>query len=109
MEAICKIRWSRSSSWSGFDIKYRLIMKTDKMLNVFTALEETRAYQELVNIGRQKEALGLLTKLIIRRFGAVPRWASYRLSQANLAQLEHWAEAIFDAGDLTDLIGTKPN
>ena len=79
------------------------------MLHLLTSLEETRAYQELVNIGRQKETLVLLTKLIGRRFGVVPRWASDRLSQADLAQLEHWAETIFDARDLTDLIGPKPN
>jgi hypothetical protein len=67
------------------------------------------AYQELVNLGRQKATLELLTKLIGWRFGTVPRWASDRLSQADLAQLEHWAEAIFDARDLTDLLGPKPN
>ena len=55
------------------------------MLHVFTPLEETRAYQELVNLGRQKATLELLTKQIHRRFGAVPRWASDRLSQADLA------------------------
>jgi hypothetical protein len=96
-------------SWMLERYKGRTYEEILKMLNVFTSLEETRAYQELVNVGRQKEALALLTKQIHRRFGAVPRWASDRLSQADLAQLEHWAEAIFDARDLTDLLGPKPN
>ncbi|MDV7398559.1 DUF4351 domain-containing protein, partial [Arthrospira platensis SPKY1] len=60
-------------------------------------------------LGRQKATLELLTKLLHRRFGAVPRWASDRLSQADLAQLETWAENIFDAKELTDLLGPKPN
>ncbi|MDS4018960.1 MAG: DUF2887 domain-containing protein [Candidatus Competibacter sp.] len=103
------------------------------MLHVLTPLEETRAYRELVGIGiekgkneglkeglkegkeegeklgRQKEALTILTRLIRRRFGALPRWASARLRQADAGQLEAWAERIFDAKDLTDLLGPKPD
>ena len=99
------------------------------MLHVLTPLEETRAYRELVGIGiergkkeglkegkeegeklgRQKEALAILTKQLRRRFGALPRWASARLRQADAEQLEAWAENIFDAKELTDLLGPKPN
>ena len=99
------------------------------MLHVLTPLEETRAYRELVGIGtergkkeglkegkeegeklgRRKEALTILTKLLRRRFGALPRWASARLRQADAEQLEAWAERIFDANDLTDLLGPKPD
>jgi len=50
----------------------------------------------------------LLTKLIRRRFGALPRWASARLCQADLKQLEAWAVNIFDAKELTDLLGPEP-
>ena len=103
------------------------------MLHVLTPLEETRAYRELVGIGiekgkkeslkeglkegkeegeklgRRKEALTILTKLLRRRFGALPRWASARPLQADAEQLEAWAERIFDANNLTDLIGPKPD
>lgn len=106
------------------------------MLQVLTPLEETRAYKELVAIGiekgkkegreegkkegkkegqaegekwgRQKEAQALLTKQLRRRFGQLPRWASARLRQADTQQLETWAENIFDAKELTDLLGPKP-
>jgi len=44
-----------------------------------------------------------------RRFGRLPRWANDRLRQADLKQLETWAENIFDAKELTDLLGPKPN
>ena len=96
-------------SWMMERFKGQTYEEVLHMLQVLTPLEETRAYQELVNVGRQKEALALLTKLIGRRFGAVPRWASDRLSQADLKQLETWAENIFDAKELTDLLGPKPN
>ena len=96
-------------SWMLERYKGRTYEEILKMLHVLTPLEETRAYQELVNVGRQKEALVLLTKLIGRRFGAVPRWANDRLRQADLKQLETWAENIFDAKELTDLLGPKPN
>jgi len=83
------------------------------MLQVLTPLEETRSYKELVGkgekLGRQKATLELLTKLLHRRFGRLPRWANDRLGQADLKQLETWAENIFDAKDLTDLLGPKPN
>lgn len=95
-------------SWMLERYKGRTYEEVLKMLHVLTPLEETRAYQELVSVGRQKATLELLTKLIVRRFGAVPRWASDRLSQADLAQLEHWAEDILDAKDLTDLLGPEP-
>ena len=65
-------------------------------------------YKELVNLGRQKATLELLTKQLRRRFGRLPRWANDRLRQADLKQLETWAENIFDAKELTDLLGPKP-
>jgi len=83
------------------------------MLQVLTPLEETRSYKELVGkgekLGRQKATLELLTKLLHRRFGRLPRWANDRLRQANLKQLETWAENIFEAKELTDLLGPKPS
>ncbi len=110
-----------------------IIANIFNILLVLTPLEETRAYQQLVGIGmekgrkegikegkkegkeegeklgRQKEALTILTKLVRRRFGALPRWASARLRQADAEQLEAWAERIFDANDLPDLLGPKPD
>lgn len=83
-----------------------------KMLQVLTPLEETRAYQQLVGIGmekgrqegRQKEALTILTRQLRRRFGDLPEWALERLNQADPEQMEDWAERIFDAADLAQLL-----
>ena len=83
------------------------------MLHVLTPLEETRAYQELVGIGkkegRQEEALAILSKLLRRRFGELPAWAVARLGQADAEQLEAWAERIFDVADLAELLGPERN
>ena len=91
------------------------------MLQVLTPLEETRAYQQLVGIGMEKgiqkgwaegmeegEKNGrvkLLTKLIRRRFGELPDWATARLQSAEPEQLEYWAEQIFDAETVEQLLG----
>ncbi len=82
------------------------------MLQVLTPLEETRAYQQLVGIGmekgRQKEALTILTRQLRRRFGDLSEWALERLNQADPEQLEDWAERIFDADDLAQLLNGGP-
>ena len=96
-------------SWMMERYKGQTYEEVLRMLQVLTPLEETRSYKELVNLGRQKATLELLTKLLHRRFGRLPRWANDRLRQANLKQLETWAENIFDAKELTDLLGPKPN
>lgn len=93
------------------------------MLQVLTPLEETRAYQQLVGIGiekgkkegqkegqkegRQEEAQIILRKQLGRRFGKLPAWANARLKRADTAQLETWAEAIFDAASLEELLGRE--
>ena len=89
------------------------------MLQVLTPLEETRAYQQLVGIGiekgkkegqkegRQEEARAILRKQLARRFGKLPTWANARLKRADTAQLEAWAEAIFDAASLEELLGQE--
>ena len=77
------------------------------MLQVLTPLEETVAYQQLVGIGKQKEARVILRKLLSRRFGTLPPWAVARLEEAETAKLEAWAEAIFDAASLEELLGRE--
>jgi predicted transposase YdaD len=93
--------------------------KIMRMLQVLTPLEETRAYQQLVGIGiekgkkegqkegRQEEARVILRKLLGRRFGKLPAWVTARLKGAETAQLEAWAEGIFDAATLEELLGRE--
>jgi len=114
-------------SWLMERYKHQSYEEVIKMLHISTPLEETRAYQQLVGIGmekgriegrtegrqegryegRQAEARAILTKLIQRRFGELPDWALTQLKRAEPEQLEAWAEQIFDAADVTTLLGTE--
>jgi hypothetical protein len=58
--------------------------------------------------GRKEGDLAILSKQLRRRFGELPAWAVARLSQADAEQLEAWAERIFDARDVADLLGPAP-
>lgn len=97
------------------------------MFQTRVPLEETCGYQGIFAKGLEKgEACGilkgkkagkiegeiesearLLQRLIIRRFGKITKWAQQRIEAADTAQLEAWAEAIFDARNLKDLLGDK--
>lgn len=99
-----------------------------KMLNIFTPLEETRAYQSIFAKGRAKgeaegaakgraegEARGraegeakVLKRQLTRRFGPLPKWAAARIDAAAIDQLDAWLDGIFDAESLEGLIGPPP-
>ncbi len=122
------------TSWLMERYKHQSYEEVMAMLHIpTTALEETRAYQQLVGIGlkkgrlegrqegrqeglkegmdkgrkkgRQAEARAILTKQLRRRFGDLPDWAMTQLQKANTEQLEAWAEQIFDAPDVETLLG----
>jgi predicted transposase YdaD len=98
------------------------------MLQTLTPLEETCAYKSIFAKGEARgkaegeargEARGIakgkaegkaegqaavLKRLITRRFGKLPKWAEKRIDKADTTQLETWAEAIFDARTIKDLL-----
>ena len=47
----------------------------------------------------------ILVRQLIRRFGPLPKWAKTRVSKANTTQLEKWTDAVFEASNLTEVIG----
>jgi flagellar biosynthesis/type III secretory pathway protein FliH len=55
--------------------------------------------------GRQQGQLELITRLLTRRFGALPDWASARLQAAHADQLEQWADRVLDAATLEAVFG----
>ena len=63
--------------------------------------------QEGLQEGRQEGILqgeaALLRRLLVRRFGALPSWAEQRLEQANLEELERWAERVLEAQKLAEV------
>lgn len=108
-------------SWLLERYKHQSYEEVMKMLHFpTTPLEETRAYKELVAIGMErgrKEGVewgrkegyqagrrAILTKLLRRRFGELPDWVINQLEQANTEQLELWAEQIFDANSIEQLL-----
>jgi hypothetical protein len=48
----------------------------------------------------QAALLRILRHQLTRRFGPLPEWAEGRLTHAELAQLEAWAERVLDATSL---------
>ena len=61
--------------------------------------------QEGLSQGRQQGQLELITRLLTRRFGALPDWASARLQAAHADQLEQWADRVLDAASLEAVFG----
>ncbi|MBF0415742.1 MAG: Rpn family recombination-promoting nuclease/putative transposase [Magnetococcales bacterium] len=53
--------------------------------------------------GELKGKTEMLTRLLQRRFGNVPNWASEKMANAELSDLEAWSLRIFDAQSLDDV------
>ena len=50
--------------------------------------------------GRLEGQVALLRRQLTRRFGPLPEWAEARLTEAELTQLEAWADRVLDADTL---------
>jgi flagellar biosynthesis/type III secretory pathway protein FliH len=55
--------------------------------------------------GRQVGQIALLQRMLTQYFGVLPDWARDKLESANSQQLEAWADRIFTAKSLEDLLG----
>ncbi|TBV10803.1 hypothetical protein DNK08_05685 [Stutzerimonas kirkiae] len=64
----------------------------------------TKGLEQGLEQGRKYQAT-LLQRQLGRRFGPLPEWAAQRVEQAGQAQIGAWAEAIFDAPSLEELLG----
>ena len=58
--------------------------------------------------GRLEGEIGVLTRLLSRRFGPLPTWAETRLNAATEQALADWTDAVLDAARLTDVLGPPP-
>ncbi len=54
--------------------------------------------------GRQEGDLAIITRLIERRFGALPSWAGEKLAALSTSELEDLSERVLDAPTLEDLL-----
>ncbi|MBF0144646.1 MAG: DUF4351 domain-containing protein, partial [Magnetococcales bacterium] len=79
------------------------LQEVDAML-AETVGEWTKEWKrEGIQIGEAK----ILTRLLQRRFGTVPDWASEKIAKADLSSLEEWSLRIFDAQSLDDVFSDK--
>ena len=58
--------------------------------------------------GRLEGEIGVLTRLLSRRFGPLPSWAETRLNAATEQALADWTDAVLDAASLVDVLGPPP-
>ncbi|MEO5351499.1 MAG: DUF4351 domain-containing protein [Magnetococcus sp. YQC-3] len=54
--------------------------------------------------GRREEGASLLVRLLQRRFGDLPAWASQKIADAELSALEEWSLRILDATTLESVL-----
>ncbi|MEO5352678.1 MAG: DUF4351 domain-containing protein [Magnetococcus sp. XQGC-1] len=69
---------------------------------------EQKGRQDGIQIGEQKgrreEGASMLTRLLQRRFGDLPPWASQEIADAELSTLEEWSLWILDAPTLESVL-----
>jgi predicted transposase YdaD len=58
---------------------------------------------EGIQEGALKGETQFLTRLLSKRYGALPHWAEQKLSQADLTQLERWGERFLEAQTLAEV------
>jgi len=65
---------------------------------------ELKGRQEGEQMGRRQGEAAILLRLLERRFGALPGWASDRIATADTVALEEWSLRVFDAASLDDVL-----
>jgi len=79
-------------------------------VDIFKEFEMLEAvYENWGDTCRKEGELKILIRQLSRRFGQLPKWAESRISKAEPAQLENWADAVLDASNLTEILGTPDN
>ncbi|HUQ91619.1 MAG TPA: hypothetical protein VM120_08055, partial [Bryobacteraceae bacterium] len=58
--------------------------------------------------GRREEAVQLLRRMLERRFGPLPVWASTKVEQTALPMLERWLLTPMDASTLEEILTDLP-
>ncbi len=66
-----------------------------------------KAQRDSEQIGRHDGEAKMLTRLLQRRFGTVPDWASEKITKADLSSLEEWSLRFVDAQSLDDVFADK--
>ncbi|MBF0296263.1 MAG: DUF4351 domain-containing protein [Magnetococcales bacterium] len=63
--------------------------------------------QDAEQIGEQKGEAKILTRLLQRRFGAIPDWAGEKIAKATPQSLEEWSLRFVDAQSLDEIFADR--
>ena len=66
-------------------------------------MRESVIYQEILEEGKQEEALALIMRLLPRRIGTVEPELQAQIQELSISQLEDLAEALLDFSSVADL------
>ena len=79
------------------DLKRRL---GNEMIDIM----ENEVFGPLIRQGRREGVADILTKLLERRFGQLPEWASFKINSATQEELEAWTLQSSEASSLETLL-----
>ncbi|MBF0435703.1 MAG: Rpn family recombination-promoting nuclease/putative transposase [Magnetococcales bacterium] len=79
----------------------------EKMMSQFAQSVIENTNPKWVLMVQQKEAASMLMRLLQRRFGSIPDWASEKIAKAELSSLEEWSLRFVDAQSLDDVFSDK--
>ncbi|QLF93999.1 Rpn family recombination-promoting nuclease/putative transposase [Pseudomonas sp. ABC1] len=80
------------------------LLEVSTMLAERTETWSERWLQEGLEKGRAEGQAVLLQRQLDKRFGPLPEWAVQRIEQAGVERIGLWAEAIFEAQSLEELL-----
>ncbi|MBF0133126.1 MAG: DUF4351 domain-containing protein [Magnetococcales bacterium] len=63
--------------------------------------------QDIEQKGRKEGEATMLTRLLQRRFGAVPEWVGEKMTKADLPTLEKWGLRFVDAQSLDEVFADR--
>ena len=62
-----------------------------------------KGIDEGIQKGRREARIGLLRRLLQRRFGELPAWVEVRLAEGAFEDLGQWSERILDAAQIEEV------
>lgn len=67
-------------------------------------MRESVIFQEILEEGKQEQALSMVTRLLMRRFSTLAPEVQPRLGKLSIAQLEDLGEALLDFSEPADVV-----
>ncbi len=78
-----------------------------KMMSIFAREIVEQHKHTWLQDGRQEGEAKILTRLLQRRFGSIPAWASEKITKATSQSLEEWSLRVLDAQSLEEVFADR--